>query len=62
MADTPYCRYEQGPLEVQGTLLDRAGDGNRLIFKIEGLDQSYLPRIIDSLDEVNTLFPVLRSP
>jgi hypothetical protein len=47
---------------VQGTLLDRAGDGNQLIFKIEGLDQSYLPRIIDSLDEVNTFFPVLRSP
>jgi hypothetical protein len=52
----------RGRLEVQGTLLDRAGDGNQLIFNIEGLDQSYLPRIIDSLDEVNTLFPVLRSP
>jgi len=52
----------RGRLEVQGTLLDRAGDGNQLIFKIEGLDQSFLPRIIDSLEEVNTFFPVLGSP
>jgi hypothetical protein len=47
---------------VKGTLLDRAGDGNQLIFKIEVLDQSDLPKIIDSLEEVNTLFPVLGSP
>ena len=52
----------RGRLEVQGTLLDRAGDGNQLIFKIEGLDQSCLPRIIDSLEELNTSFPVLGSP
>jgi hypothetical protein len=47
---------------VTGTLLDRPGDGNHLIFKIDDLDQSYLPRIIGSLDEVATLFPVLGSP
>jgi hypothetical protein len=52
----------RGRLEVKGTLLDRAGDGNQLIFKIEVLDQSDLPNIIDSLEEVNTLFPVLGSP
>jgi hypothetical protein len=33
-----------------------------LIFKIEGLDQSYLPKIIDSLAEIDTFFPVLGSP
>jgi len=52
----------RGRLEVTGTLLDRPGDGNQLIFKIDDLDQSYLPRIIDSLDEVETFFPVLGSP
>jgi hypothetical protein len=52
----------RGRLEVQGMLLDRAGDGNELIFKVEGLQQSYLPKIIDSLEEVNTLFPVRGSP
>jgi hypothetical protein len=52
----------RGRLEVQGTLLDQAGDGNQLIFKIEGLDQSYLPKIIDSLAEIDTFFPVLGSP
>jgi len=52
----------RGRMEVTGTLLDRPGDGNHLIFKIDDLDQSYLPRIIGSLDEVATLFPVLGSP
>ena len=52
----------RGRLGVTGILLDRPGDGNRLIFKINDLDQSYLPRIIDSLDEVETFFPVLGSP
>ena len=52
----------RGRLEVTGTLLDRPGDGNQLIFKIDDLDQSYLPRIIDSLDEVEPFFPVLGSP
>ena len=52
----------RGRLEVKGTLLDRAGDGNQLIFRIEGLDQRCLPRIIDSLEELNTSFPVLGSP
>jgi hypothetical protein len=51
-----------GRLQVQGTVLDRAGDGNRLTFKIDGLDQSYLPGIVDSLDDVDTFFPVLGSP
>jgi hypothetical protein len=52
----------RGRLEVTGMLLDRPGDGNQLIFKIDDLDQTYLPRIIDSLDEVETFFPVLGSP
>jgi hypothetical protein len=52
----------RGRMEVTGTLLDRPGDVNHLIFKIDDLDQSYLPRIIDSLDELATLFAVLGSP
>jgi len=36
----------RGRLEVKGTLLDRAGDGNQLTFKIEAFNQSYLPNII----------------
>jgi hypothetical protein len=51
----------RGRLEVKGTLLDRAGDGNQLTFRIDGLDQSYLPNIIDSLEGATKLFPVLGS-
>jgi hypothetical protein len=57
-----FAAASRGRLKVTGTLLDRPGDGNQLIFKINDLDQSYLPRIIDSLDEVETFFPVLGSP
>jgi hypothetical protein len=52
----------RGRLEVTGTVVDRLGDGTQLIFKIDDLDQSCLPRIIDSLDEVGTFFPVIGSP
>jgi len=48
-----------GQLRVTGELTDHPGDGNRLLFEINGLDQSYLPAILDGLDEVLTLFPVL---
>lgn len=51
-----------GGLVMTGTIVDRLGDGNRLTFRIDGVDQSYLPAIIDALDEVETFFPVLGSP
>jgi hypothetical protein len=52
----------RGRLEVTGTVVDRIADGTQLIFKIDDLDQSCLPRIIDSLDEVQIFFPVIGSP
>jgi hypothetical protein len=51
-----------GRLYVTGRLTDRPGDGNQLLFDIDSLDQSYLPAILENLDEVRTFFPVLGTP
>lgn len=49
---------KSGRLDVTGRLVDRPGDGNQLIFEIDGLDQSYLAAVLESLAEVESLFPV----
>ena len=51
-----------GRLVITGRVADRLGDGNRLTFWIEGVDQSYLPAMVDALGEIETYFPVLGSP
>lgn len=48
-----------GRLDVTGLLIDRPGTGNELKFNIAGLDQSYLPAVLDSLGEILTAYPVL---
>jgi|SRR5215475_876485 len=51
-----------GHIAVSGKVADRPGIGNELSFRIEGLDQSYLPPIISALEEVETFFPVIGTP
>jgi hypothetical protein len=52
-----------GHVRITGVLADRVGDiGNRLNFRIEGIDQSYLPSTIDALGYLEERFPVLGSP
>jgi hypothetical protein len=51
-----------GTLVITGTLVDGLGHGNSLNFRIDGLDQSYLPVVIEALQEVETFFPVVGSP
>ncbi len=48
-----------GKLMVAGQVTDRPGSGNELSFKINGLDQSYLPEIIEALAEAEVFFPVV---
>lgn len=51
-----------GHLDVSGTVVDRPGTGNRLHFRIDGLDQTCLPAIIASLRVIEEAFPVLGDP
>jgi len=51
-----------GKLKVVGRLTDALGGGNKLSFKIDDLDQSYLPEIIDALQEIEIRYPVVGSP
>lgn len=51
-----------GAVEVSGRARDRLGRANELLFHIEDLDQSDLPGIIEALDEVRTVFPVVGHP
>lgn len=51
-----------GGLLIAGRIRDRLGSGNELTFKIDGLDQSDLPAVVEALDEVLSLFPVLGTP
>jgi len=51
-----------GRLRVTGRIIDRLGVSNELSFRIAELDQSDLPSIIESLQEIETLFPVLGRP
>ena len=47
-----------GALRVEGVASDRPGVGSELRFRLAGLDQSYLPAIIESLREVEHAYPV----
>ncbi|WP_073837598.1 WapI family immunity protein [Micromonospora sp. CB01531] len=51
-----------GRIDISGQACDRPGGRNRLCFVIDGLDQTNLPSIIDSLELVETRFPVLAAP
>lgn len=47
-----------GHIRVEGEMQDRAGEGNRLSFRLE-LDQTFLPPIIESLRAVEATYPLL---
>lgn len=51
-----------GSVEVDGELIDQPGIGNRLTFTMAAIDQSYLPRVLDELDEMLMRFPVRGAP
>jgi hypothetical protein len=51
-----------GQLTVTGRVSDDPGIGNELAFEIDGLDQTYLPPMIESLSAIETAFPLLGSP
>jgi hypothetical protein len=50
-----------GHVRVEAELLDRPGIGNRLRCELQ-LDQTYLPPIIESLDDVARRWPVIGRP
>jgi hypothetical protein len=47
-----------GSLSVSGSADDSPGIGNKLRFEIGGMDQSFLPTLIDQLQEVERAFPL----
>ena len=49
---------ELGHITLGGTISDRPGSSNTLSFELE-LDQTYLPGIIASLDQIDAQFPIL---
>jgi hypothetical protein len=51
-----------GRIVASGRVIDRPGAGNELSFRIDGLDQSYLPHMINALEEIETFFPVIGAP
>jgi hypothetical protein len=51
-----------GHIAVDGQVRDRAGEGNRLLFKIIGLDQTDLPALLEGLAAVEAAYPVLGHP
>lgn len=51
-----------GHIVVTGCLNDHPGGGNQLSFTIDGLDVTYLPTILESLENVEALFPVIGLP
>jgi hypothetical protein len=50
--------HPSGRVEIHGEAVDSPGVGNRLVFCIDDIDQSYLPAIIDSLASMEHEFPV----
>jgi hypothetical protein len=50
-----------GHVSVKAELLDAAGIGNRLHCEF-GVDQTYLPALIDSLEAIDAAWPVLGQP
>lgn len=51
-----------GHLLVSGTVADRPGMGNVLAFDIDGLDLTYLPTLIKSIEDVERIYPVIGTP
>ncbi len=47
---------ERGGIAVDGMVQDRVGDGNKLHFQFE-IDQTYLPRLIRELREIESEYP-----
>ncbi|MDT8912041.1 hypothetical protein [Amycolatopsis sp. PS_44_ISF1] len=50
---------KSGRVEVAGEAIDGDATGNKLSFRIGGLDQSELPAILDDLSSIEAKFPVL---
>ncbi|NIH83798.1 WapI family immunity protein [Amycolatopsis granulosa] len=50
--------HSSGRVEIDGEVIDSIGSRNKLIFRLDGIDQSYLPGIIDSLLSIENEFPV----
>jgi hypothetical protein len=51
-----------GRVAVTGKVIDQIGGANELNFRIDGLDQSDLPAMIEELQEIETFFPVIGTP
>jgi hypothetical protein len=51
-----------GHLLVSGTVGGSPGVGNVLAFEIEGLDVTYLPAVIKSIEEIESRYPVIGTP
>ena len=47
---------ERGGITINGIVQDRVGDGNELRFRFD-IDQTYLPRIISELQDIESEFP-----
>ena len=47
---------DRGGIAVNGTVQDRAGDGNELRFRFD-IDQTYLPQIISDVQNIESQFP-----
>jgi hypothetical protein len=50
-----------GSLSVSGSATDEPGVGNTLQFEIDGMDQSFLPELIDQLRAVEQAFALRKS-
>jgi hypothetical protein len=55
------CRGN-GSLEVTGVARDEPGIGNRLEFTVDGMDQTYLPPLIEALRRCEQRHPLLGRP
>ena len=51
-----------GSLVIEGAANDQPGIGNELRFSLSGLDQSYLPPLIEALKAVEAEYPVIGAP
>jgi hypothetical protein len=52
----------RGQLRVEGVMDDQPGTGNKLHFSLNGLDQSFLPPILEALRGAEAAFPVRSDP
>ena len=51
-----------GSLTITGEICDQPGVGNRLVFELGGLDQTFVSAWIDALTDIEMDFPVLGRP